>query len=263
MTDFNSASLVLKTSDFTSQSDFVYGTAYSTSRFASNEKLSKMVWKNINLRDILGDIYDKYDFFNICLNTVSTAQANLIDGSLDSRNISLKISGLSFSNQGYVSKTLSNNNNSTIIGTFNFTPSASSTQYYYGCNMATFRKSQDYVDITIEYPRILDEVVSNSNLTATAIASLTATGANGSSSLTLSAVNNNVVVGSKFTASAQISADTCITSITGATVTLSKPLIGQLNATAVTITPCQTYPNSIFIFDIVGIPNRNLSALIN
>ena len=263
MTDFNSASLVLKTSDFTSQSDFVYGSAYNSSQFSSNEKMSKMSWKNINLRDVLGDIYDKYDYFNICLNTVSTAQANLIDGNLDARNVSLKISGLNFYNQGYISKSLSNNNYSTNIGTFNFTPSSSSTQYYYGCNMATFKKSQDYVEIIIEYPRILDDVVSNSNLTATAISSLTATGANGSSSLVLSAVNANVVVGSKFTSSAQISVDTCITSINGVNVTLSKPLIGQLNATAVTITPCQTYPNTVFIFDIVGIPNRNLSPLVN
>ena len=259
MTDFNSASLVLKTSDFTSQSDYVYGTAYSSSQFASNEKMSSMIWRNINLRDILGDMYDKYEYFNICLNTVSTAQANLIDTNTDTRNVSLKISGLSFNNQGYVSKSLTNNSNSTVIGTFNFTPSASSAQYYYGCNMATFRKSSDTVDIKIEYPRILDDVVSNSNLTATAIASLTGTGAIGSYSLVLSSVNAGVVVGSKFTASATISANTCITSIQGTLVTLSKPLLAQMNATATTITPCQTYPNTIFIFDIVGIPERNLN----
>jgi hypothetical protein len=260
MSDFNSASLILKTSDFTSQSDFIYGTVYNSSKFYSNEKMSSMTWRNINLRDLLGDIYDKYDYFNICLNTLSTSQANLIDGNTDARNVSIKLNGLSFYNQGYTSKSLTVNNNSTIIGTFNFTPSSSSTQYYYGCNIATFKKSADIVDITIEYPRILDDVISNSNLTTASISSLTATGSNGASSLTLSSVNANVVVGSKFTASVQISVDTCITSINGAVVTLSKPLIGALSATAVTITPCQTYPNSIFIFDIVGIPNRNLSS---
>jgi hypothetical protein len=154
---------------------------------------------------------------------------------------------------------LTNSSNSTLIGTFNFTPSASSTQYYYGCNMATFRKSSDIVDIKIEYPRILDDVVSNSNLTATSISSLTGTGAIGSYSLVLSSVNAGVVVGSKFTASATISANTCITSINGTTVTLSKPLLAQMNATSTIITPCQTYPNTIFIFDIVGIPDRNLN----
>lgn len=259
MSDFNSASLILKTSDFSSQSDFVYGTAYNSSKFYANEKMSSMTWRNINLRDLLGDIYDKYDYFNICLNTLSTAQANLIDPNSDARNVSIKLNGLNFYNQGYTSKTLTVNNNSTIIGTFNFTPSASSTQYYYGCNIATFKKSADIVDITIEYPRILDDIVSNSNLTSTNLTGITGTGSNGSNVLTLSSVNN-VVVGSKFTASATISVDTCITSISGNVVTLSKPLIGAMVGASTTITPCQTYPNSIFIFDVVGIPNRNLSS---
>ena len=259
MSDYNTASLILKTSDFTSQSDYVYGSPYDNGQFSSNAKMSSMTWKNINLRDILGDMYQKYEYFNICLNTVSTSQANVIDNNTDTRNVSLRLSGLNFNNQGYVSKSLTNNGNSTLIGTFNFIPNASSAQYYYGCNIATFRKSSDIVDIKIEYPRILDDIVTNSNLTATAISSLTGTGSAGSYSLVLSATNSAVVVGSKFTASATISANTCITSITGTTVTLSKPLLAQMTATSTIITPCQTYPNNIFIFDIVGIPDRNLA----
>ena len=96
--------LVLKTkNDFTSNSDYIYGTSYTIGSGAyqvtSNGKLSSITWNNINLRTLLGDMYDKYNTFNLCLNTISTSQANTIDPSPDSKNVNLRLSGLPFINQ--------------------------------------------------------------------------------------------------------------------------------------------------------------------
>ena len=66
MTDRN-ASLVLKTSDLTSKSDYVYGVPYVNQSGSMNAKGSSITWNNINLRTLLGDMYDRYDIFNICL----------------------------------------------------------------------------------------------------------------------------------------------------------------------------------------------------
>ena len=44
-------------------------------------------------------MYDKYNTFNLCLNTISTSQANTIDPSPDSKNVNLRLSGLPFLNQ--------------------------------------------------------------------------------------------------------------------------------------------------------------------
>ena len=262
MSDFNTASLTLKTSDFSTQPDFLYGSAYDSAQFSANQKMSSMTWKNINLRDILGDIYNKYEYFNICLNTVSTSQANLIDANPDSRNVSIKLSGLNFINQGYSSKSLNNNSDTTVIGAFNFVNSTSVTKEYYGSNMASFRKSSDIVDIKIEYAKIVDDVVQNTNTFNTLITSLTGTGSEGSSTLTLSATASSagVVIGSRFTAiNNTISANTYVTSVATSSVTLSKPLLGQMTNTSFALSPLITYPNTIFIFDIVGIPQRNLN----
>jgi len=264
MSDFNTASITLKTSDFSTQPDFLYGSSYDSGQFSANAKMSSMTWKNINLRDILGDMYNKYEYFNICLNTVSTSIANLIDANTDARNVSIRLSGLNFINQGYSSKSLNNNSDTTVIGAFNFVPSSAVTKEYYGSNMASFRKSSDIVDIKIEYARITDDVVQNTTPLFTAVSSLTGTGSLGSSSLTISANASTagVVIGSRFTAIANtISANTYVTSIpSNLVLTLSKPLLGPMSATSFVVTPILTYPNTIFIFDIVGIPQRNLNA---
>jgi len=263
MTDRN-ASLVLKTSDLTSKSDYVYGVPYVNQLGSMNAKGSSITWNNINLRTLLGDMYDRYDIFNICLNTISTAQANAIDTNADSKNVTVKISGLPWINQAYNVKT-GVNGMSTVIATFNFTSNTSTTQYYYSNNIATFGKNQDTCNITLEYWRILDDVIVNS---FSPITSLTGTATTGSNSITLSsAPPASVIVGSQIyaTAGGSFSANTYITAINGTTITISQNLTLFLSSTALTIVPLQTYPNSIFIFDIFGVPkddgNKNATRI--
>ena len=262
MTDRN-AGLVLKTSDLTQSANYVYGNAFSNQNGSMNAKGSSTTWNNINLRTLLGDMYDRFDLFNICLNTVSTSQANSIDSNPDSRNVNVKITGLPWINQSYNVKT-GNNGVSTTIATFNFVPSSSTTQYYYSNNIATFGKNSETCSLTIEYWRIFDDIILNSN-SITTITNLTGTASTNTNIITLNtAPPATVVIGSGIiaTAGGSFPANTVITAINGTQITISQNLTLFLSSTALTITTLTTYPNAIFVFDIFGIPkdSNNLNA---
>ena len=134
------ASLVLKSCDATCDTNKI-----------------NITWKNINLRTVLGDMYDKYDLFNLCLNTISTSVGTLTGTTNnDQRNVILSLSGLPWINQTYNVNKLSNTS-STVLGTFTFPTTASiAFQYFYSSNFATFGKNQELVNLTLSYTRILD-----------------------------------------------------------------------------------------------------------
>jgi len=121
-----------------------------------NSIRSKITWNNINLRTLLGDMYERYDLFNVCLNTVSTATPlQAISATGDNLQIIFKLSGLPLINQTY--NTLSGHNEmSTNIGSMAFAPTAPTQQYFYSNNIATFGKNSDVCSITIEYNRVVD-----------------------------------------------------------------------------------------------------------
>ena len=116
---------------------------------------TNITWNNINLRTVLGDMYDKYDTFNLCLNTVSTAIAGGIGAPNDNTNVTMLLSGLPFINQTYNTAYLSNTSQ-TVLCTFQFVQNATTTQYFYSNNIATFGKNQELVNITLSYNKIVD-----------------------------------------------------------------------------------------------------------
>ncbi len=146
--DLQNASLVLKSSDLSVGTSNQIGTANSTN--------TAFTWNNINLRTVLGDMYDRYDAFNLCLNTVSTGVAGTIGTINDDKNVIIKISGLPWLNQCY-DVTRANNTQQTVIATFLFTGNQANTQYYYSNNIATFGKNQEQVNISIQYNRVSDD----------------------------------------------------------------------------------------------------------
>jgi hypothetical protein len=94
MTTLRNASLVLKTSDFAINTSNNYG-------FCDSVK-ARITWNNINLRSLLGDMYDKYDTFNLCLNTVSSGVSqNYYYASPSDLQVLLRIQGLPFLNNTY------------------------------------------------------------------------------------------------------------------------------------------------------------------
>ena len=154
MSNLQNASLVLNTY-----------TGIDTSDPASLTKTSH-TWYNINLRTLLGDMYNKYDMFNICLNTVATEPlGTAFNKASKDLQVIMRVSGLPFINNTYnvsVAKVGTDNtfvNNNTpycVIGTFTFASTGPATQYFYGSNIATFGKNQELCNITIDYVRIAD-----------------------------------------------------------------------------------------------------------
>lgn len=146
--DLQNASLFLKTSDLPNGTITQYGEC--------DAKNSSFTWYNINLRTLLGDMYNKYDAFNICLNTISSGNALYIGTTTDEKNVIIKMSGLPWLNQSYDVKT-QNNTPWTVMGTFLFTSGSTATQYYNSNNIATFGKNQEQVNISIQYSRVVDD----------------------------------------------------------------------------------------------------------
>ena len=105
MTTYENASLVLSTNNGT-----------------SNTTKTSTTWSNINLRSLLGTMYDKYDTFNLCLNTVATGVSqSYYNASPNDLQVLLRISGLPFINNTYnIGSSYNANNNICTIGTFTF-----------------------------------------------------------------------------------------------------------------------------------------------
>ena len=248
------ATLVLKTSDLLSSSNnnvLSLAGIYSSQYGSFNNKLSSFTWYNINLRTLLGDMYDKYDEFNLCLNQMNSAQS-CTDSIADNRNLYITMGGLPWINQTY---SVRNSRNSTManIGTLNFNATGSVRISYSSDSILTFGKSQELCNLTLEYNRIVDDVVA---LPTTSITGLSASGAITTNTITVTgtAVGGTVQIG-MIVVGAGIPSNTFITLISGSTYTLSNNLTIAMTSVGITINV--TYPNVVFIFDIFGIPKND------
>lgn len=129
----------------------------STNNGTSNAAKTSTTWYNINLRTLLGDMYDKYDLFNLCLNTIATgvSTANFNTAAQDLQTL-IRINGLPFINNTYnINGTNNANTSNCIIGTFTFVSGSYATANF-NLNIATFGKNQDICNITIDYLRLND-----------------------------------------------------------------------------------------------------------
>jgi len=142
------ACLVLKTNVLpTNGTTNAYGTGNST--------LSSFTWTNINLRILLGDMFDKYDRFILLLQNISNALVGSI-ASGDDRSILINMSGLSFVNSTYNQK-LQSNSGALIVCPYIFVLSNVQSQIYNNFAVSTFIKQNDIVNISINYTRIKDD----------------------------------------------------------------------------------------------------------
>jgi len=143
------ACLVLKTNVLpTNGTTNLYGTGNST--------LSSFTWTNINLRTLLGDMFDKYDRFMLLLQNISHANAITFSTHND-RGVLINMSGLSFVNSTYNQK-LQSNSGALIVCPFIFASAGVQSQIYNNFAISTFIKQNDIVNISINYTRIKDDV---------------------------------------------------------------------------------------------------------
>ena len=130
---------------------------YIKSNGTCNKFRTSFTWNSINLRTLLGDMYNEYELFNLCLNSITTSMPiDDITTCPDNLAVRVNMSGLPFINQTYDVGT-GHNQISTDLGTFMFENSVASHQLYYGTSIATFGKNQEQCNITISYKRILDD----------------------------------------------------------------------------------------------------------
>ena len=160
MTNLMNATLVLRSHDLP--------TVDENSSGLMDGYVTNMTWKNIDLRTVLGPMYNEYDTFNLSLNSISTSKCiyamqagvqGFANNDYDNLNVMVNMQGLPFINQTYDCKKQSNTNN-TVIATFGFPNqiNASQSQKYFNSNLISFGKSQDTVSLNIFYTRISDNL---------------------------------------------------------------------------------------------------------
>ncbi len=134
---------------------------------------SNCTWTNIDMRHVLGDMYDEYDEFNLVLSSmINMSQSNgtytiqnFGDTANDENNY-IEITGLDFQNQGYDQKTKTNAPKGVINGVcFPSPTTATPTVFNFSDNPMTFRKSysSSNTNINITFKKNSDGGVPASN----------------------------------------------------------------------------------------------------
>lgn len=168
MNSVKCATLVLKTCDITNDPNFNFNyTDYSGERGRINRSLSSITWNNINLRQVLGDMYDEYEEFNLVLKQVTSNQVNArLEGiPFNSRGVYIRLSGLPFINCTYDVVTR-NNRQSTILGGF-VIPLGGWVSQLFSDTAVTFGKSQFLCNLTIDICEIADDDIVNFGVPST------------------------------------------------------------------------------------------------
>lgn len=141
------AGFALKYNDI-SVSDVVGNYPVTNSVGTINATRTEATWFSINFENMLGDMYNKYDMFNLRLNCVSYQQQAAFGVAPFDRLIQFAISGLPWENNNY-STTRKTLTNQSILGILNFEQNVAFTQVFDNSFVATFRK-QKTCDIMIQ-----------------------------------------------------------------------------------------------------------------
>lgn len=112
--------------------------------------MTNFVWKNINLKVLLGDLYDKYDSFNIQLSSITQGVKGSTSNSAANVLFSVKMSGLNWLSS-YDQSTKQNSQQISLC-TIKTVTTASAGDYIplYGAPFYTFTKLYDTTNINIQ-----------------------------------------------------------------------------------------------------------------
>ncbi len=151
MSNIEQATLILRSGDLIPNTVNQYGSC--------DINLTNFTWNNINLRTVLGSMYDKYDLFNLCLANITQSNgAGNFGLNIDDIIVQIYLKGLPFLNQTYsVSDCCNNEGNGTVIGIYPFAEATYSSINYNHFQCATFSKNQEQCNINIYYQRIYPE----------------------------------------------------------------------------------------------------------
>jgi hypothetical protein len=146
------ATLILRSGDLIRNAVNQYGSC--------DINFTNFTWNNINLRTLLGHMYDKYDLFNICLANITQATgAGNFGDTDDDIIVQIYLKGLPFINQTYSVPDCCNNGGiGTVIAIYPFSYVGCSSFNYNHFHNATFSKNQEQCNINIYYQRLYPEL---------------------------------------------------------------------------------------------------------
>jgi len=147
------ASLVLKTSDITTDDISTTTLAAVINNSVGSIDVSGQLikWKNINPKLLLGDMYEKYDKFNLNLSCYSSRK---VATALADFDVTFYISGLPWSNQGYSIKSQSITQKAVLATLLIDATTSYGVKSDINNNTLTFNKPTGNFDITIEIKNI-------------------------------------------------------------------------------------------------------------
>lgn len=111
-------------------------------------------WNNINLRLLLGDMWNKHELFNLYLIEYATGKCQDITDK-DALSITVFMSGPPFVNSGYDTRT-NRKINKTLLTTIQFVSGDVTSKVCNGLNKLTFSKNQQQLSFTLQYGKVAD-----------------------------------------------------------------------------------------------------------
>ena len=154
-----SINFVLKSTDINSDNTAAtyYGLTYTNNIGSVAQNRNSITWNNVNLRMLLGEMYDRYDKFNISLNFIAGSRTgSVVEDAPTNRNVSVRMRGLNFTSS--YSQASGNNNNSIVLSTIQI-PLTNNTAWvnnYFTQQYFTFQK-QETATITIDLISVLTD----------------------------------------------------------------------------------------------------------
>ncbi len=154
------AKLVLRMIDVPASNTSTTVPSYNSVGWSLNLK-QQCGWTGINLRDVLGDMYDKYELFNIVLCSVtSNLGSTSIGATTEDRICSIYLSGLNYRNCTFDTK-LKGTTNQGFIGSCYFVGGTGTTvNGTISASALTFSKSDATPDLVISLIRNSDGTAS-------------------------------------------------------------------------------------------------------
>jgi hypothetical protein len=123
---------------------------------------TNITWRNINLRNLLGNLFNRYNKFKICLTSIGNVNTTTI-ASVADRVLNVNMRGLQWINQTY--DTSNQTNTSTVIlTTITFNSANGISVNYTGEIGWAFQKSEsNTIDINVFLNRVSDGTTPNIN----------------------------------------------------------------------------------------------------
>jgi hypothetical protein len=156
MTDFAISTLYLKSSDLsTTENEIGLASVGNT----------VLRWNNINLRTLLGEMYDEYETFNLSLTSIACSKtpaalgANFGNSDINNLQLTLYIEGLPFIHNTYdVAKRI--NTGRAVLGIFSYpaTNASVNIRVFNQSGTLTFGKSQEQCNLTLIFKRVSDDL---------------------------------------------------------------------------------------------------------